>query len=50
VKLLSDPLDIYVARWTSVYNLDLLPILSSPPTHWESEAWPLTTVIRSNGC
>ena len=26
---LSDPLDVYVARWTPVYQLDLLPILSS---------------------
>lgn len=26
---LSDPLDAYVARWTPVYQLDLLPIHSS---------------------
>jgi PIN domain nuclease of toxin-antitoxin system len=26
---LSDPLDLYVARWTPVYQLDLLPIHSS---------------------
>ncbi|MGD0041555.1 MAG: type II toxin-antitoxin system VapC family toxin [Isosphaeraceae bacterium] len=26
---LSDPLDVYVARWTPVYQIDLLPIQSS---------------------
>ena len=26
---LSEPLDVYVARWTPVYQLDLLPIQSS---------------------